>query len=115
MWTSGRLGEVAATEHRIKLTDGTKPRRPLPYRQGPATRAKAEHKIRKMLDAGVVEPATLLWAPPIVLVPKKDGSIRFCVDYRRLNAKTVPDAYLLPRIDDFLDPFGCGNIYDVGL
>ena len=103
MWTSGRLGEIAATEHRIELTDGTKPRRSMPYRQGPATRTKAEHEIRKMLDAGVIEPETSEWASSIVLVPKKDGSLRFSVDYRRLNAKTIPDAYPFARIDDVLD------------
>ena len=77
MWTSGRLGEISATEHRIKLTDGTKPIRSMPYGQGSATLTKAEHEIRKMLDAGVMEPATSEWASPIVLVPTKDGSLRF--------------------------------------
>ena len=103
MWTTGRLGEITATEHRITLEIGTKPIHSMPYRQGPAMRTKAEAEVRKMRDAGVIEPATSGWASPIVLVPQKDGSLRFCVDYRRLNAKTVPDAYPLPRIDDCLD------------
>ena len=76
----------------------------MPYRQVPAIRAKAAAEIRKMLDAGVFEPATSEWAAPTVLVPKKDGSLRFYVDYRRLNAKNVADAYQLPRIEDCLDP-----------
>ena len=92
MLTCGRLGEIAATEHRIELTDGTKPIRSMPYRKEPATRTKAEHEIRKMLDAGVIEPATSEWASPILPVPEKDRSLRFCVDYGRLDAKTVPDA-----------------------
>ena len=90
MGTSGRLGEIAATELRIELTDGTKPIRSMPYRQGPATRTKAEHEIRKMLDAVVIEPATSEWASPIVLVPKKDGSLRFCLDYEDLTQKRFP-------------------------
>ena len=110
MWTSGRLGEISATEHRIELEPGTKPIRSMPYRQGPAMRDKAAAEIRKMLDAGVIEPATSEWASPIVLVPKKDGSLRFCVDYRRLTAKTVADAYPLPRIDDCLDSLGDAQI-----
>ena len=106
MWTSGRLGKISATEHRIELEPSMKHIRSMPYRQGPAIREKAAAEIRKMLDAGVIEPATSEWASPIVLVPKKDGSLRFCSDYRRLNAKTVADAYPLPRIDDCLDPLG---------
>ena len=100
-----------AAGHRITLETGTKPIRSMPYRQGPAMRTKAEAKIRRMRDAGVIEPATSEWASPIVLVPKKDGSLRFCVEYRRLNAKTVPNAYPLPRIDDCLDSLGDAEIF----
>ena len=111
MWTSGRIGEISATEHRIHLEPGMKPVRFMPYRQGPAMRDKATAEIRKMLDAGVIEPATSERASPIVLVPTKDGSLRFCAEYRRLNAKTVADAYQLPRIDDCIDSLGDAQIF----
>ena len=111
MWTTGRLGEITATDHRITLETGTKPVRSMPYRQAPAMRTKAEAKIRRMRDAGVIEPATSEWASPIVPAPKKDGSLRFCVEYRRLNAKTVRDAYPRPRIDDCLNSLGDAEIF----
>ncbi len=63
-----------------------------------------------MLDRGVIEPCQSSWASPVVLVTKKDGTTRFCVDYRKLNDITRKDAYPLPQIDDTLDVL-CGSKY----
>ena len=59
-----------------------------------------------MLEQHVIEPAHGPWASPIILVQKKDGSTRFCVDFRSLNSVTQKDAHPLPRIDDTLDALG---------
>ena len=53
-----------------------------------------------------MQPSVSPWASPVVLVPKKDGSLRFCVDYRRLNALTKNDVYPLPRVVDIVDKLG---------
>jgi Reverse transcriptase (RNA-dependent DNA polymerase) len=63
-----------------------------------------------MLKAEVIEPAFSEWSSPIVLVAKPDGSTRFCVDYRKLNAITVRDSYPLPHMDEFIDSLGDANI-----
>jgi hypothetical protein len=64
-----------------------------------------------MLTQGVTEPVMSEWATPIVLVPKSDGILRFCVDYRRLNAITVPDTYPLPRMDECIGTLGDAALF----
>ena len=94
------LGTIRATEHHTTLEPGTKPIRSMPYRKEPAMREMVAKDVNKMLNARFIELASTKWASPVVLVPNKDGSLRFCVDYRGLNAKTAADSYPLPRMDD---------------
>ena len=110
MW-NGRLGQVHSTAHRIDLIPGQTPVHCQPYRAGPNARALESTEIQRMLQAKVIEPTTSEWASPIVLVAKPDGSTRFCVDYRRLNAITVRDSYPLPRMDECIDSLGDANIF----
>ena len=65
-----------------------------------------EKEIEIMLKEGIVEPANNEWASPMVIIKKKNDTIRLYVDYRKLNAMTQVDAYPMPRIDDILDQVG---------
>ena len=69
-------------------------------------REKISQMVDDMLEKGIIQPSSSPWASPIVLVPKKDGQLRFCVDYRRLNSVTKKDQYPLPPIEDTLDTLG---------
>ena len=68
-------------------------------------------EVGEMLKAGVIEPSNGPWSSPVVLVKKKDGSIRFCVDYRKLNDCTIKDVYPLPRVSDILDSLAGSKLY----
>ena len=101
------LGRTNVVEHTINTGESVplkQPARRIPF----ALRAKVAEMIEEMKAQRVIKPSTSPWASPIVLVAKKDGSTRFCVDYRRLNTVTKKDVYPLPRIDDTLDSLGSG-------
>ncbi len=68
-------------------------------------------ELEAMLEMGVIEESHSDWASPIVLVPKTDGSVRFCVDYRKVNAVSKFDAYPMPRVDELLDRLGTARFY----
>ena len=78
----------------------------------PHTRKKVitDH-VRDMLEKKIIEPSSSPWASPVVLVGKKDGTIRFCIDFRKLNSVTKKDTYPLPRIDDTLDVLGEAKVF----
>jgi predicted aspartyl protease len=75
-------------------------------RQPYAHEAEIERNVQQLLAAKVIEPAQSAYNSNVLLVKKKDGSLRFCVDYRRLNSCTIKDSYPLPRIDSCLDSLG---------
>ncbi|XP_036346322.1 uncharacterized protein LOC118755602 [Rhagoletis pomonella] len=88
-------------EHHIK-TEAHAPISSHPYRISPAMKNKLKIELEDMLKKGIIEESKSPWSFPVVLIPKKDGGVRFCVDYRRLNAITTTDTYPLPRMDDLL-------------
>ena len=95
------LGCTPLLEHTIE-TEGPPLRQPC-RRQNPAVCRKEMTQVQQMLSSGVICPSNSPWASPAVMVKKKDGSLRFCVDFRQLNAATIKDTHPIPRIDDLLD------------
>ena len=98
-------GRTDLVQHRIDTGDSL-PIRGGRYRQSEKERETIRKIVKDMTDMGVVRPSRSPWGASVVLVPKKDGSTRFCVDYRRLNGVTLKDVYPLPRIDATLDQLG---------
>jgi hypothetical protein len=96
------LGFTNVVEHRID-TGKARPYRRAPYRTAHQLRPVVEREIDKMTKTGIIRPSCSPWASPIVLVKKKDGTHRFCVDYRGVNKETIRDEYPLKRVDDMLD------------
>ncbi|XP_045541416.1 uncharacterized protein LOC123722896 [Papilio machaon] len=94
-------GPTPYAEHHIDTGDNAPIAVP-PYRLTPAKKEIVKAELEKMLADDVIEECESAWSAPALLVPKKDGSFRFCVDYRRLNAITKTDSYPIPLIDDLL-------------
>jgi hypothetical protein len=96
-------GAARVPPHNIVLKEGAKPINSHEYRQNPFKLGELKKIINEMLQAGVIRPHIGPWASPVVLVQKKDGSWRFCIDYRRVNEVTVIDAYTIPRMDELIE------------
>ena len=95
------ISSTSLVEHEIHTTG--RPIR-LPFRrQNPIVRDIEQQQVKEMLRDEVIRPSTSPWASPVVMVKKKDGSMRFCVDFRKMNDATIKDAHPLPRIDDTLE------------
>jgi len=106
----GDLGRATAVMHKID-TGTARPVRQTLRRQPIAMQAEIDANLRQMEEQGIIYPSQSEWASNIVVVKKKDGSLRCCVDYRQLNERTVKDAYPLPRIDDCLDTLAGAKLF----
>ena len=99
------LGRTAVVQHSIVTGDAPpikQPSRPIPV----ARQHEVHKSLDEMIQKDVIQPSASPWASPVVLVQKKDGTMGFCIDYRKLNAVTRKDAYPLPQIDETLEALG---------
>ncbi|GBG59473.1 hypothetical protein CBR_g38497 [Chara braunii] len=108
--TDTDIGLSLVIQHEIQ-TGNHSPIHCKPYRYSLIERKKALERIREFEASGWIEPATEPSSFPVVLVPKKNGSIHICIDYRKLNEITIKNVYPLPRIDDLMDAIGCANYF----
>jgi len=87
----------------IPLQPGAKPANVPMFRYSPAEDAEIKKQIQLLLDQNLIHPSTSPYGAPVLIVPKRDGTWRMCIDYRALNKITIKNSYPLPRIDDLLD------------
>jgi hypothetical protein len=90
-------------DHVIPLVPGPKPVYIKPYRYPPSLKDEIEKQVVEMLAKGLIQPSVSAFSSPILLVKKKDGTWRFCVDYRYLNALTLKSKFPIPVFDELID------------
>ncbi|KAK7481822.1 hypothetical protein BaRGS_00026969 [Batillaria attramentaria] len=105
-----RPGRTHLIQHRVN-TITEEPCRQRPYPIPLAMSETVGKDIDAMLEAGLIRKSESCWAAPIVLIKKGDGTVRMCVDYRRLNSVTVADPYPMPRIQDILARLGSASCF----
>ena len=104
------MGHTSVVKHKIRLDNYT-PFKERYRRIPPNLFDEVRNHLREMLEIGAIWCSSNPWASAVVLVRKKDGSLRFCIDLRCLNTRTIKDAYSLPHIEDTLDCLGGATIF----
>jgi len=98
-------------EFSIDLMSGVGPISMAPYRMSPFELAELKKQLEELLEKQFIRPSVSPWGAPVLLVKKKDGSFRLCVDYRQLNKFTIKNKYPFPRIDDLTDQLRGASIF----
>ncbi len=104
------LGNTDIVEHAIRLTSD-EPFKDRYRRVPPAMYEEVRQHLKEMLEAGAIRKSESPYSSNVVLVRKKDGSLRFCIDFRKLNNLTIKDAYSLPRVDEALDTLTGARVF----
>ncbi|XP_017406240.1 uncharacterized protein LOC108319577 [Vigna angularis] len=102
---------IREVEFTIDLVTTAAPISVQPYRMSPAELVELKKQIEELMDKQFIRPSVSPWGAPVLLVKKKDGSSRLCIDYRQLNKLTIKNKYPLPRIDDLLDQLQGASVF----
>ncbi|XP_052728435.1 uncharacterized protein LOC128195239 [Vigna angularis] len=105
------LPPTREVEFTIDLVTTAAPISVQPYRMAPAELVELKKQIEELMDKQFIRPSVSPWGAPVLLVKKKDGSSRLCIDYRQLNKLTIKNKYPLPRIDDLLDQLHGATVF----
>ena len=109
---SGQLGHCSLVEHAVD-TGASKPIRAAPRRIPPHLESEVKQQVQSMVDQGILESSDGSWSSPVVLVRKRDGTVRICGDFRKLNRVCEVPAFPIPRIDSLLDSLGGNSLFSV--
>jgi hypothetical protein len=104
------LPPARSADHQINLMPGAQPVRVRPYHYSPIQKTEIENQVKEMLANGVVRNSTSSFASPVLLVGK-DGTWRFCVDYRHLNAMTLKHKHPMPVVEELLDELSGATVF----
>jgi len=108
---SDKPGHCSLISHSISTPLNQNPIVMKSYRTPLATTSTVEAELQEMLRLGVIKPSSSPWCSPILLIRKKDNSIRFCIDYRALNKVTEKDPYPLPQVDELRDQISNATVF----
>jgi len=106
-----RLPPSREVEFFIDLVPGTSPVSMAPYHMALAKLVELKKQIEDLMEKQFIRPSTSPWGAPVLLVKKKDGSSRLCVDYRQMNKMTIKNKYPFPRIDDLMDQLHESSVF----
>ena len=110
---NGEHGRTHLVQHRIQLKEGTQPIKDKQRQFAPPMEEKLEQQVKDWAKKGIIEPSQSPWAANMVSVLKSDGRVRWCTDFRRLNAATVPDSFPVPHVKTTLGRLAGSKIFSV--